>query len=97
MELSITATLALVGVAFFAGLVSSIAGSGGLLTLPALLWASPALRAGHQQVAKCHGYVEFGDQFQAPRLSPYRTAGTIADDGILRFDAGHAVRTALIE
>ena len=39
MELSITATLALVGVAFFAGLVSSIAGSGGLLTLPALLWA----------------------------------------------------------
>ena len=60
-------------------------------------WASPALRAGHQQVAKCHGYVEFGDQFQAPRLSPYRTAGTIADDGILRFDAGHAVRTALIE
>ena len=46
MELSITATLALVGVAFFAGLVSSIAGSGGLLTLPALLWAGlPPLSA----------------------------------------------------
>ena len=46
MELSITATLALVGVVFFAGLVSSIAGSGGLLTLPALLWVGlPPLSA----------------------------------------------------
>ena len=46
MDLSITAILALVGVAFFAGLVSSIVGSGGLLTLPALLWAGlPPLSA----------------------------------------------------
>ena len=38
MELSLLAQGLLVGIAFCAGLISSIAGSGGLLTLPALLW-----------------------------------------------------------
>lgn len=38
MELSLFAQGLLVGIAFCAGLISAIAGSGGLLTLPALLW-----------------------------------------------------------
>ena len=38
MELSLFAQGPLVGIAFCAGLIFSIAGSGGLLTLPALLW-----------------------------------------------------------
>ena len=39
MDLSVVTQSILVAVAFFAGLISSIAGSGGMLTLPALLWA----------------------------------------------------------
>lgn len=38
MEITVFAYIFLLVLAFFAGLVSSIAGSGGLLTLPALLW-----------------------------------------------------------
>ena len=38
MEITVFAYIFLFVLAFFAGLVSSIAGSGGLLTLPALLW-----------------------------------------------------------
>ncbi len=46
MDLSAVTQASLVGVAFFAGLISSIAGSGGILTLPALLWAGlPPLNA----------------------------------------------------
>jgi uncharacterized membrane protein YfcA len=46
MDLSTVTQASLVGVAFFAGLISSIAGSGGILTLPALLWAGlPPLSA----------------------------------------------------
>ena len=46
MDLSTVTQVSLVGVAFFAGLISSIAGSGGILTLPALLWAGlPPLNA----------------------------------------------------
>ncbi|ETN93070.1 Sulfite exporter TauE/SafE [Gammaproteobacteria bacterium MOLA455] len=46
MDLSTVTQVSLVGVAFFAGLLSSIAGSGGILTLPALLWAGlPPLNA----------------------------------------------------
>ena len=46
MDLSAVTQANLVGVAFFAGLISSIAGSGGILTLPALLWAGlPPLSA----------------------------------------------------
>jgi uncharacterized membrane protein YfcA len=39
MDVSVTATVALTGVALVAGLVDAIAGGGGLLTLPALLHA----------------------------------------------------------
>jgi len=42
MELSLLTQMALVAVVFFAGLISSIAGSGGMLTLPALLWVGLA-------------------------------------------------------
>ena len=42
MELSFLTQMVLVAVAFFAGLISSIAGSGGVLTLPALLWVGLA-------------------------------------------------------
>jgi len=46
MDITLTAHLILVGVAFFAGFISSIAGSGGILTLPALLWVGlPPLQA----------------------------------------------------
>ena len=46
MEIAADTQVILVGVAFFAGLISSIAGSGGILTLPALLWAGlPPLNA----------------------------------------------------
>lgn len=46
MEISTEVQVFLVFVAFLAGLISSIAGSGGLLTLPALLWAGlPPLNA----------------------------------------------------
>lgn len=46
MEIAASTQIILVLVAFFAGLISSIAGSGGLLTLPALLWAGlPPLSA----------------------------------------------------
>ena len=46
MEIALDTQIILVGVAFFAGLISSIAGSGGILTLPALLWAGlPPLNA----------------------------------------------------
>ena len=46
MEISASIQFVLVFIAFFAGLISSIAGSGGLLTLPALLWAGlPPLNA----------------------------------------------------
>jgi uncharacterized membrane protein YfcA len=46
MEITLTAHLFLVATAFFAGLISSIAGSGGILTLPALLWTGlPPLQA----------------------------------------------------
>ena len=46
MDLSTVTQASLIGVAFFAGLLSSIAGSGGILTLPALLWAGlPPLSA----------------------------------------------------
>jgi uncharacterized membrane protein YfcA len=46
MEIATDTQIILVFVAFFAGLISSIAGSGGLLTLPALLWAGlPPLNA----------------------------------------------------
>lgn len=46
MEIALNTQIMLVGVAFFAGLISSIAGSGGILTLPALLWAGlPPLNA----------------------------------------------------
>jgi len=46
MDLSVFTQASLIGVAFFAGLISSIAGSGGILTLPALLWAGlPPLNA----------------------------------------------------
>lgn len=46
MEITIDNHFLLVFVAFFAGLISSIAGSGGILTLPALLWAGlPPLNA----------------------------------------------------
>ncbi len=38
MGLSVLTQMVLVAVAFFAELISSIAGSGGVLTLPALLW-----------------------------------------------------------
>ena len=38
MEIAIITYIFLFALAFFAGLISSIAGSGGLLTLPALLW-----------------------------------------------------------
>ena len=46
MDLSVVTQASLIGVAFFAGLISSIAGSGGILTLPARLWAGlPPLNA----------------------------------------------------
>jgi hypothetical protein len=46
MDLSLLTQSILVAVAFFAGLISSIAGSGGILTLPALLWVGlPPLTA----------------------------------------------------
>ena len=46
MELPFLTFAVLVIIAFFAGLISSIAGAGGLLTLPALLWAGlPPLQA----------------------------------------------------
>ena len=46
MEIALNTQIILIGVAFFAGLISSIAGSGGILTLPALLWAGlPPLNA----------------------------------------------------
>ena len=46
MNLSVLTQSILVAVAFFAGLISSIAGSGGILTLPALLWVGlPPLTA----------------------------------------------------
>ena len=46
MDLSVVTQVSLVSLAFFAGLISSIAGSGGILTLPALLWAGlPPLNA----------------------------------------------------
>ncbi len=46
MDIAINIQLTLVLIAFFAGLISSITGSGGLLTLPALLWAGlPPLNA----------------------------------------------------
>jgi uncharacterized protein len=46
MDIALNTQFILVGVAFFAGLISSIAGSGGILTLPALLWVGlPPLNA----------------------------------------------------
>ena len=46
MEIALNNQIILIGVAFFAGLISSIAGSGGILTLPALLWVGlPPLNA----------------------------------------------------
>ena len=46
MELSTSVQILLIGTALFAGLISSIAGAGGMLTLPALLWAGlPPLNA----------------------------------------------------
>ena len=46
MEIALNTQIILIGVAFFAGLISSIAGSGGILTLPALLWVGlPPLNA----------------------------------------------------
>ena len=46
MEVTTNTYFSLVFVAYFAGLISSIAGSGGILTLPALLWAGlPPLNA----------------------------------------------------
>tara|TARA_B110000046_G_C13000914_1_gene402095 strand:- start:1483 stop:2235 length:753 start_codon:yes stop_codon:yes gene_type:complete len=46
MDITLNTQFVLVSVAFFAGLISSIAGSGGILTLPALLWAGlPPLNA----------------------------------------------------
>ena len=46
MEITTDTYFLLVFVAFIAGLISSIAGSGGILTLPALLWAGlPPLNA----------------------------------------------------
>ena len=46
MEILTSIQFILIFIAFFAGLISSIAGSGGLLTLPALLWAGlPPLNA----------------------------------------------------
>ena len=46
MDVAASTQIILVFVAFFAGLISSIAGSGGILTLPALLWAGlPPLTA----------------------------------------------------
>jgi uncharacterized protein len=46
VDLSLLTQLILVTIAFFAGLISSIAGSGGILTLPALLWVGlPPLTA----------------------------------------------------
>jgi len=46
MEIAFNNQIILIGVAFFAGLISSIAGSGGILTLPALLWVGlPPLNA----------------------------------------------------
>ena len=93
MELSIAATLALGGVAFFADLVSSIAGSGGLLTLPALPWAGlpPLSFLATNKLQSAMGTLS--------SVTNFRRHGYlyIADDGILRFDAGHAVLTALIE
>jgi uncharacterized membrane protein YfcA len=46
MEIALNNQIILFSLAFFAGLISSIAGSGGLLTLPALLWVGlPPLNA----------------------------------------------------
>ena len=46
MEVTTNTFFSLVFVAYFAGLISSIAGSGGILTLSALLWAGlPPLNA----------------------------------------------------
>lgn len=46
IELSLTLFIALVIVAFIAGFISSIAGAGGIIVLPALLWAGlPPLNA----------------------------------------------------
>jgi len=46
MEIAASAQILLIGTAFFAGFISSIAGAGGMLTLPALLWAGlPPLNA----------------------------------------------------
>ncbi|MDG2501261.1 MAG: TSUP family transporter [Porticoccaceae bacterium] len=46
MDIALKTQFILVGLAFIAGLISSIAGSGGILTLPALLWAGlPPLNA----------------------------------------------------
>ena len=46
MELTTSVQILLIGTALFAGLISSIAGAGGMLTLPALLWAGlPPLNA----------------------------------------------------
>lgn len=46
MEIVTSTQILLIGTAFFAGFISSIAGAGGMLTLPALLWAGlPPLTA----------------------------------------------------
>jgi uncharacterized membrane protein YfcA len=46
MEIVTSTQILLIGTAFFAGFISSIAGAGGMLTLPALLWAGlPPLNA----------------------------------------------------
>ena len=46
MEIALSSQIILFVLAFFAGLISSITGSGGLLTLPALLWLGlPPLNA----------------------------------------------------
>lgn len=69
IDLSTTTILLLICVAFFAGLISSIAGSGGLLTLPAFLWAGlPPLTTNKVQSAmgtissvanlRRHGYLK---------------------------------------
>lgn len=59
MEFELTLQIAalLFGVAMVAGFIDSIAGGGGLLTIPALMWAGlpPAVALGTNKLQACGG------------------------------------------
>lgn len=55
--LSLEITLALLAIAFIAGVIDAIAGGGGLITVPALLWSGipPAQALGTNKLQACFG------------------------------------------